>query len=369
MAVPITNMKLSDITNELNLNISINKITDLFGLPIKTNGVYDSINPYGIDVNYCTGSTPQARYDNLTSIPFYIGKWRNYHHYTADYTNIKYGFLYNGYAAADPDIAPPGWHVPTNEDWIYIKNYLVENTTNMPFKSKRSIGYPYNSIFNTTTHPRWETPTNVSFYGANTLNFHAVPSGTRTHLTYPPPPINKGGLFTDLGYSAYFWTKTTTEFEEQTAGVGYKMYYNNSDIDIFALSRRVGASIRLVKDDSIWNDGDILWDIDNNAYGVTRIGNQLWTKQNLATTRYCSGTKIGQSINFIPFNVEQNDWYNVYNNIWHMFFPSLPDLFYQSMSDWTITTEPAFCTYGDDFNNAFRYNEDIFEFPSLWHEE
>ena len=37
----------------------------------------------------------------------------------------KYGVMYNWYAVTDPrGLAPVGWHVPTNEEWIILENYL-----------------------------------------------------------------------------------------------------------------------------------------------------------------------------------------------------------------------------------------------------
>lgn len=37
----------------------------------------------------------------------------------------EYGVMYNWYAVNDPrGLAPYGWHVPTNEDWITLENYL-----------------------------------------------------------------------------------------------------------------------------------------------------------------------------------------------------------------------------------------------------
>jgi uncharacterized protein (TIGR02145 family) len=37
----------------------------------------------------------------------------------------KYGVMYNWYAVMDPrGLAPVGWHVPTNEEWIILENYF-----------------------------------------------------------------------------------------------------------------------------------------------------------------------------------------------------------------------------------------------------
>jgi uncharacterized protein (TIGR02145 family) len=40
-------------------------------------------------------------------------------------TGEKYGVMYNWYAVSDPrGLAPEGWHIPTNEDWITLENYF-----------------------------------------------------------------------------------------------------------------------------------------------------------------------------------------------------------------------------------------------------
>ncbi len=46
--------------------------------------------------------------------------------YDNDPTNIEtYGLLYNWYAVDDPsDLAPEGWHVPTDEEWQELEIYL-----------------------------------------------------------------------------------------------------------------------------------------------------------------------------------------------------------------------------------------------------
>lgn len=41
-----------------------------------------------------------------------------------------YGRLYNWYAVNTGKLAPTGWHVPTDEDWTILENYLIENGYN-----------------------------------------------------------------------------------------------------------------------------------------------------------------------------------------------------------------------------------------------
>jgi uncharacterized protein (TIGR02145 family) len=42
----------------------------------------------------------------------------------------KYGALYNWYAVNTGKLCPTGWHVPTEEEWTTLKNYLIANGYN-----------------------------------------------------------------------------------------------------------------------------------------------------------------------------------------------------------------------------------------------
>lgn len=53
------------------------------------------------------------------------GTYCVYDNNSSDFTT--YGYLYNWYAVSDSiDIAPAGWHVPTDEDWQILIDYLGE---------------------------------------------------------------------------------------------------------------------------------------------------------------------------------------------------------------------------------------------------
>lgn len=67
-------------------------------------------------------------------------------------------------------------------------------------------------------------------------------------------------------------------------------------------------------------------DADGNVYGTIKIGNQIWMKENLKTTKYNDGTPITK----FSFAVHGNDWLN-FNN---------PRAFYQ----WADT---------NDFSNIY----------------
>ena len=103
------------------------------------------------------------------------------------------------------------------------------------------------------------------------------------------------------------------------------MSYDTSALEIQASGySTTGYGIRLVRDDySSALDGtiiDIVYDYDGNKYEVVKIGNQAWTRQNLAATHYLDGTAIDL--------IEDN-------------------------SAWLSTTGPAYCAYDNDYSEVF----------------
>jgi len=70
-------------------------------------------------------------------------------------------------------------------------------------------------------------------------------------------------------------------------------------------------------------DGEFVgqaFDVDGNVYDLVKIGTQVWSVQNLATTRYNDGSAIPE----------------VTNN-----------------AAWAALETPAYCNYNNDVNNVF----------------
>ena len=65
--------------------------------------------------------------NNAAWIALTTGGWRDYNNDTSNGT--KYGHLYNWYAVSNPlNIAPVGWHVPTNAEWKQLADFLGGDT-------------------------------------------------------------------------------------------------------------------------------------------------------------------------------------------------------------------------------------------------
>jgi uncharacterized protein (TIGR02145 family) len=109
-----------------------------------------------------------------------------------------YGRLYNGHAVSDPrNIAPAGWHVPTEEDWTTLTGFLGGELV-AGGKLKES-GFDH-----------WAAP-NTDATGQT--GFTALPAGYR----------NEAGWFGNMHFSAVFWSSTPCD----ASHTWYRyMYYN-----------------------------------------------------------------------------------------------------------------------------------------------
>jgi len=103
-----------------------------------------------------------------------------------------YGGLYNWYAVNDSrNIAPEGWHVPSDAEWQTLVDYLGGN--NVAGGTMKEIG---------TTH--WNSPNTGATNGSG---FTALPGGYRF--------FDIGDSFGNLGDDAYFWS--STEYDSHNA--------------------------------------------------------------------------------------------------------------------------------------------------------
>lgn len=135
-------------------------------------------------------------------------------------SSTTYGRLYNWHTVNDSrNIAPTGWHVPTDAEWTTLTNYLGgENIAGGKLKEIN------------TTH--WTTPN----AGAdNSSGFTGLPGGYRYN----------NGLFVSVGNLGYFWS--ATQYDATYAWERYLNYYG-SNIVSFNLYKTYGFSVRCLRD-------------------------------------------------------------------------------------------------------------------------
>lgn len=131
-----------------------------------------------------------------------------------------YGALYNWFAVNDSrNIAPPGWHVPTEAEREILDKYL--GGASVAGGKLKEAG---------TAH--WAEPNTGA---TNESGFTGLPAGYR---------VSSGG-FTNLHLFTYFWSST-----ERDAGTAWRrpLKYNSTVVDPWYSDKRTGFSIRLIKD-------------------------------------------------------------------------------------------------------------------------
>ncbi len=131
-----------------------------------------------------------------------------------------YGVLYNW--AAAKVACPAGWHLPTNEEWIQLIDYLGGKVVSGTKLKETGIMH-------------WQT---TSPDVTNETGFTALPGGFR----------NFDGTFQSTGYRGYWWS--ATEGDDPYSAWYIHLSYNAGGLsmDSFNYVKFAGISVRCVKD-------------------------------------------------------------------------------------------------------------------------
>lgn len=158
--------------------------------------------------------------DNTAWASLSTGAWCYFNNSTS---NAGVGKLYNWYAVNDSrNIAPSGWHVATNADWVVLETYLGDAAT--AGGKLKETG---------TTH--WLSPNTGA---TNSVGFNAIAAEFRSNVDGSFAPLG-------LGYNAYWWTSTQ---QDATTAWFRNLNYNLSTVYSFYVHKATGASVRCVKD-------------------------------------------------------------------------------------------------------------------------
>jgi uncharacterized protein (TIGR02145 family) len=145
-----------------------------------------------------------------------------YSDYASPSTSRTYGKLYNGYAVTDPNnLAPVGWHIPTDADWTILSDYLG-GLSNAGSKLKEK------------GNSHWM---NQNSDATNETGFKALPGGTRS---------TDGNMY-DFGSIGYWWSVT----EGSNINSSWYRYLQNSSGNLFRAfyNKNAGMSVRCVMGD------------------------------------------------------------------------------------------------------------------------
>jgi len=181
---------------------------------------------------WITENLKVTKYNDNTLIPFVIDQvgWAQlttpgycwYNNDQSTYGNT-YGALYNWYVVdtsfnGHKNICPTGWHVPTDNEWSILTQYLGDDSL-AGGKLKETD----------TTH--WNNPNT----GANNITgFTALPGGIRA----------TGGAFSEIGRHGFWWCARGDTTQTAWCRV---MHYNYIDIVRGYANKKYGFSVRCIK--------------------------------------------------------------------------------------------------------------------------
>jgi uncharacterized protein (TIGR02145 family) len=177
----ITNGKTTAVFNS---NVTYGSMTDQDGNVYKTVTIGTQ--------TWMAENLRTTKYNDGTEIPNVtdIGEWSgltsgaycNYNNATNIDTIATYGRLYNWYAVNTGELAPNGWHVPTDDEWTTLTTYLGGDAS--ASDKIKETG---------TLH--WEGSNSTA---TNESGFTAIPGGHRY----------KDGLFKTIGQLSLWWSST-----------------------------------------------------------------------------------------------------------------------------------------------------------------
>jgi len=205
-----------DLQNQNKILQNLAKVTDADGNSYKTvkigNQIWMAENLR--TSKYQNGNSINTNLDDLSWSTATSGAFAIYENNPT--FDTSYGKLYNWYAVSDNrGICPTGWHVPSQSDFITLREYL----------GGASVAGGKLKLTGTTF---WLNP-NIN--ATNESGFSAVGGGTR----------NSGGSYTVLNQIGFFWSSTENlEFDVVNNGGG-------TGLSVVSF-KTIGYSVRCLKD-------------------------------------------------------------------------------------------------------------------------
>ena len=208
------------------------KLTDIDGNVYKTVKIGDQW--------WMAENLEVTHYRNGDAIPnvTYNTEWSNlttgaYCEYDNNVSNVEtYGRLYNGYAVTDSrNIAPAGWHMPTDYEWKQLEMYLGMSQSEADDIGWRGTDEGGKLKESGTEH--WVSPNTGA---TNESGFFALPGGYRSNY----------GTYSPLGTYAHFWSATV----HGSSSAWYRGldYSSSSGVGRGNSGKQGGFSVRCVRD-------------------------------------------------------------------------------------------------------------------------
>lgn len=141
-----------------------------------------------------------------------------------------HGNLYNGYAAANPNICPQRWHVPTETEWQQLELAL-----GMPLPDLTSTSGSRGEAQNVGGKMKALTLWTSNIGSTNESGFSGLPGGLRSN----------NGTFTQLNLYGHWWSASET-----TPGIARNrtLSYNSAGVTRSASYKEFGFCVRCIRD-------------------------------------------------------------------------------------------------------------------------
>ncbi len=157
-----------------------------------------------------------------------------YCNYNNDAGNAAtYGRLYNWYAVNTGKLCPTGWHVPSNDEWHVLENYLTDNG----YSYGGSGSYIAKSMAATTGWKEGSIGIGNNPSTNNKSGFSALPVGGRVGYG--------NGPFGTIGDYGYWWS--STEYSSNSAD-NWDLRYDHDYLYNDHYGKGNGFSVRCLKD-------------------------------------------------------------------------------------------------------------------------
>lgn len=169
--------------------------------------------------HYKDGSIIQEVQDSIAWSNIYNtnAKTAAWCYYNMDSANNSiYGKLYNWHAVNNGKLAPAGWHVPTDNDWEILVNYLNASIAGSVMKDTVNL---------------WTVPNIAN----NSSGFSCLPAGYRL----------ENGKFLHINDGAYFWSST---FYNDYSVWFRSLGWNSTNVGRNNITKEMAVSVRCLKD-------------------------------------------------------------------------------------------------------------------------
>lgn len=174
-----------------------------------------------------------TKYNDGTSIPLITDNtaWINlstqgfcwYNNDKAMYGN-EYGALYNWYSVETGQLCPDGWHVPSDNEWATLIDFLGgEGIAGGKIKSTRT---------SPDAHPRWDSPNTGA---TDEYGFSALPGGYRMRFD---------GLYYKVGIYVGWWSSTV---DGSATAWTRSIYFDNESVFRYNDAKKEAISVRCIQ--------------------------------------------------------------------------------------------------------------------------